>query len=197
VESRLRGRQALERGGGSPEGASGPRARRKSPEGASGPRARRRIAWGGVRPSSEVELTQRGARPSSEAETRPRGTAAGRLVGRCGFFGPWAFPFWAATTRSVFLGFATCLFVFYYFSKRGVSPVIRGPLWLSPTVVPEPLRRYPLGTRRGWRLLMGLSSLLVVVLFRGGTLAHPRVYPSKPCRSVGAPARFFHSVLSV
>jgi hypothetical protein len=44
---------------------------------------------------------------------------------------------------------------------------------------------------------MGLSSLLTAVLFRGGTLAHPWVYPPKPWRSVNAPARFFYSVLSV
>jgi hypothetical protein len=40
---------------------------------------------------------------------------------------------------------------------------------------PEPLQRYPLGTRKDWCFLMGLSSLVVVVLLRGGALAHPRV----------------------
>jgi hypothetical protein len=44
-----------------------------------------------------------------------------------------------------------------------------------PDSSPEPLQWYPLGTRTGWRLLMGLSSLLVTVLFRGGALAHPWV----------------------
>jgi hypothetical protein len=67
-----------------------------------------------------------------------------------------------------------CLLVYYYF-KIGVSPVVRGPLWLSPTVAPEPLQRYPLGTHKGWCFLMGLSSLLVDVPFRGGALAHSRV----------------------
>jgi hypothetical protein len=110
-----------------------------------------------------------------DAEARPRGTTTDRLVGRCGFFGPWSFTLWAGTTQSVFLGFMACLFVFYYFLKRGFPPVIRGPLWLSPTVAPEPLRWYPLGTCRGLRLLMELSSLLVAVSFRGGALAHPRV----------------------
>jgi hypothetical protein len=48
--------------------------------------------------------------------------------------------------------------------RKWVSPrLYRGPPWLSPTVAPEPLRWYPLGTRRGWCLLMGHSSLLVVV----------------------------------
>jgi hypothetical protein len=31
------------------------------------------------------------------------------------------------------------------------------------------------GSRRGWRLLMGHSSLLDAVLFRGGALVHPWV----------------------
>jgi hypothetical protein len=31
------------------------------------------------------------------------------------------------------------------------------------------------GSRKGWRLLMGHSSLLDAALFHGGTLAHPRV----------------------
>jgi hypothetical protein len=103
------GRQALERGGDSPEGALGPR-------------ARRRFTRGGARPSSEAEFKWRGAWSSSEAETHPRGTATDRLVGRCGFFGPWAFPLWVATTRSVFLGFAPCSFAFYYFFEKGVFP---------------------------------------------------------------------------
>jgi hypothetical protein len=74
AENRPRGRQALERGGDWPEGASCPR-------------VRRRLARGGVTPSSEAETLRRGARSSSETEIRPRGTAADRLVGRCGFLG--------------------------------------------------------------------------------------------------------------
>jgi hypothetical protein len=74
VETSPRGRQSLEQGGDSPAGASGPR-------------ARRRLARGGVRPSSKAETPWRGAWSSSETETHPRGTAAGRLVGRCGFLG--------------------------------------------------------------------------------------------------------------
>jgi hypothetical protein len=31
------------------------------------------------------------------------------------------------------------------------------------------------GSRNGWRLMMGHSSRLDAVLFRGGALAHPRV----------------------
>jgi hypothetical protein len=51
-----------------------------------------------------------------------------------------------ATTRGVICGLWVCLFAFYYFSKGVFFPVIRGPLWSSPTVAPEPLRQYPLGT---------------------------------------------------
>jgi hypothetical protein len=107
AENRPRGRQTPERGG-------------ESPEGALGPRARRRIARGGARPSSEVE-------------NRPRGTAAGRLVGRYGFFGPWAFRFGLRPHGACFVGFEEHSFAFYYFSQKGFFLVIREPLWLSPT----------------------------------------------------------------
>jgi hypothetical protein len=50
AENRPRGCQALERGGESPEGALGPRARRTVARGASAPRARQRIARGVLRP---------------------------------------------------------------------------------------------------------------------------------------------------
>jgi hypothetical protein len=184
VENHPRGCEALERGGYSPEGASIPRARRS-------------LARGGVGPSSEAETPRHGAWSSSETEVRPRGTATNRLVGRCGFLGrgPFFVPGRGHVER--ICDSRASLFMFYYFLKGVFSLVIRGPLWLSPTVAPEPLQWYPLGTRRGWRLLMRLSSLLVTVLFRGGALAHPWVYPLKPWRSVNAPARFFHNVLSV
>jgi hypothetical protein len=77
---------------------------------------------------------------------------------RCDKHGPWArrrlargvlWPaaWWAATaswavgpsllrvttTRSVFYSLWVCSFDFYYFLKGVFSPVIRGPLWLSPT----------------------------------------------------------------
>jgi hypothetical protein len=42
------------------------------------------------------------------------------------------------------------LFTLSLFCEKGGFPqFIRGPLWPSPTVAPEPLRWYPLGTRRG------------------------------------------------
>jgi hypothetical protein len=91
AENRPRRRQPLERGG-------------ESPEGALGARARRTVARGGVS-------------PSSEAENRPRGIAGGRLVGCCGFFGPWAFPLWAATTGSVFFRISSTFIYVYHFLK--------------------------------------------------------------------------------
>jgi hypothetical protein len=56
VENHPRGRQALEIGGESPEGASGPRASRRISSAATGPRARRRLTRGVPRPVSLVNL---------------------------------------------------------------------------------------------------------------------------------------------
>jgi hypothetical protein len=99
-----------------------------SPEGASSPQARRSFSV--TAPS-----------PSSEAEFHPRGTGAGCLLGR------WCYPGRGCVRGNLPLvsSFAFLLFC----EEMGFSPVIRGPLWLSPTVAPEPLQWYPLGTRRG------------------------------------------------
>jgi hypothetical protein len=94
----------------------------ESPEGASGPRARRRLARGGVRPSSEAEITRCGARSSSEAEIRPRGTAVDRLVGRYSFLGRGPFFVQVASTQSVFRGLWVCSFAFLLFFEMGVFP---------------------------------------------------------------------------
>jgi hypothetical protein len=51
AEIRPRGRQALERGGDSPEGASSPRARRRLRGAVPGPRARRKFTRGVPRPA--------------------------------------------------------------------------------------------------------------------------------------------------
>jgi hypothetical protein len=78
---------------------------------------------------------------------------------------------WAMTVCLMF-----CMFVYVILQKKWVFPrLFRGPLGLSPTAAPEPLQRYLLGSRGGWCLLMGRSSLMDVVLLRGGALAHPRV----------------------
>jgi hypothetical protein len=83
------------------------------PEGVSAPRARRRITQGGTNPSSEVE-------------NHRRGTAAGRLVGRYGFFGLWAFPLWAATSWRVFCRVRGVFICVYYFSKKRGFPWLLG-----------------------------------------------------------------------
>jgi hypothetical protein len=89
AETHPRGRQALERGGNSPEGASSPRARRKLCGAAPGPRARWRYARG-----------------------------VPRLAARWAAKAFWAVGLslpWAATTQGVICGFQFCLFTFYYF----------------------------------------------------------------------------------
>jgi hypothetical protein len=44
-----------------------------------------------------------------------------------------------------------------------------------PDSSPRAFASVSVGTCKGWCFLMGLSSLLDVVTFRGGALAHPRV----------------------
>jgi hypothetical protein len=98
------------------------------------PRARRRLARGGVRPSSEAEISWRRTWSSSEVETRPRGTATVCFVVRCGFLGRGPFRFGPRPyTEHVGVCGFVC-FAFYYFSKRAFSLVMKGPLWLSPTL---------------------------------------------------------------
>jgi hypothetical protein len=53
-----RGSGSLERGGDSPEGASGPRARRRLARGASGPRARQRIRGAAISPLAGRRLAR-------------------------------------------------------------------------------------------------------------------------------------------
>jgi hypothetical protein len=94
-------------------------------------------------------------------------------VGRCGFLGCGPFFVPGRDHAEHVCDSWACLFTFYYFSKGVFSLVIRGPLWLFLIVAPEPLQCYPLGNLRGWRLLMGLSSLLVAMSFRGGRASAP------------------------
>jgi hypothetical protein len=54
----------------------------------------------------------------------------------------------AVTVRGVLYGLWVCL-RFVILQKEGFLPIIRGPLWPSPTVAPELLRWHPLGARRG------------------------------------------------
>jgi hypothetical protein len=105
------GRQALERGGESPEGASGPRARRSLHDVASGPRARRRITRGVLRPIGWWAVVASSGHGPFHFGLRPHGAC-----------------FWGSR--------CVCL-CFIIFSKRGFSLVVRGPLWLFPTLPPH------------------------------------------------------------
>jgi hypothetical protein len=124
---RPRGRPALERDGPHPRGCSTLERGGTSPEGATGPRARRSFV-------SAV------LRPSSEAEFRPRVPGPIVLVGRWGHQG--------RDYVVLALGLRICLCLCFLQEKVGFPRLFRGPLWLSPTVAPENLRGYPLGSRR-------------------------------------------------
>jgi hypothetical protein len=84
VETRSRGRLALNRDGASREGggASSPRARRTPARGSSDPRARRIPTRGGDRPTSEADLYRGGAVPLERSEVLPEGGWADCLTGR-------------------------------------------------------------------------------------------------------------------
>jgi hypothetical protein len=57
---------------------------------------------------------------------------------------------------------------------KRVSPrLFRGPLGLSPTVAPEHLWVFPLGSHRCWSLLIGRSSLLVAKHVPWGRVSGP------------------------
>jgi hypothetical protein len=98
----------LERGRDSSEGALGPRARRILRGAAPGPRARRRFV--------------RGVQWPTVLWTADVSWAVGPPLFR------------VAVTRSMFCDSRVCLFASYYFLKGVFSLVIRGPLWLSPTM---------------------------------------------------------------
>jgi hypothetical protein len=62
---------------------------------------------------------------------------------------------------------------FYQFLERVISPIVMGPLWLSPTVDPEPLQGYPEGSAKS-KLSLGLFSLLDVCDVSWGHASAPR-----------------------
>jgi hypothetical protein len=64
-------------------------------------------------------------------------------------------------------------FVFFSGFKQDPPRFFRGPSWLSPTVAPEHLRVFRLGSRRCWSLLIGHSSLLVANGFPWGRVSGP------------------------
>jgi hypothetical protein len=123
-------------------------------EGALGSRSRRGLARGGVQPPSEAESHPRG-RPTLERggtlpEGRPalergefvsvrRRTPRAKWSSARGWLRPivwWAVGSWVCLAR-----------VFYEF-KRGFPGCLGDPSRLSPTVAPEHLWVYPLGSRR-------------------------------------------------
>jgi hypothetical protein len=114
------GHQALERGGDSPEGALGPRARRRFTRGALGPRARQSLSGVAPSPRARRKLTRGVPRPIDWWAV---------VASLCR--GP--FHFRLRLHRACFWGSRRVHLCFIIFSKRGFSPVIRGPLWLSPT----------------------------------------------------------------
>jgi hypothetical protein len=119
----------LERGGESPEGALGPRARRRIARGGVSPSSKHRaLEQGGESPEGALvprarrKITRGGTSPSREVENRPRGITAGRLVGHYGFFGPWAFLLCAVTTWTVFCRVQGAFICIYYFLGKGFFP---------------------------------------------------------------------------
>jgi hypothetical protein len=153
-----RARKILERGGVSPEGVTSPRARRKltrggdqpSSEAEPHPRGRPALERGGTSPEGATSPRARWRFastvlcPSNEAEFRPRVAGPTVLVGRWGHQGRGP-GHWAVIYLKRVLG----SFAFCFFRKKVSFPwLFRGPLWMSPTVAPEHLRVYPLGSRR-------------------------------------------------
>jgi hypothetical protein len=88
-ETRPRGRQALERGGGSPEGASGPSSEEKTH-----PRGRQALERVGDFVAWYLVLER--------DRDSPKGYRDRPLGGPLWLSGPWALLLWAATIRSVF-----------------------------------------------------------------------------------------------
>jgi hypothetical protein len=120
AEIRLRGRQALERGRDPPKGVSSPRVRRRLGGMTPGPRARWRFGGAAPGPRARQRFAQGVLRPAV-------------WWAATAFWAVGPSPLRAATTRSALRGlWGVCLFSL--FLERGVSPIIRGPVWLSPTV---------------------------------------------------------------
>jgi hypothetical protein len=140
----------------------GPRSREAGTLERGGPRSRaaRALERGG--PHS------RGVRALERGGPRSRGRFAGPLRWAAG----------ATTARIVLcvyfaLGPRLVLrFVFFAGFKKD-SPGFLGPSWLSPTVAPELLRVFRLGSRRCWSLLIGRSSFLVANAFPWGRVSGP------------------------
>jgi hypothetical protein len=103
--------------------------------------------------------------PSSEAESRPRVAGADCAGGPLGPLGLCLGMFYVAEF----------VYVLLFAKESGFSLVISGTPMAVPNSSPRAYVVISVGSHRGWRLLMGHSSLLDDVLFRGGALAHSRV----------------------
>jgi hypothetical protein len=66
-----------------------------------------------------------------------------------------------------------CVLCFLQVLSRIPPRFFRGPSWLSPTVAPEHLWVYWLGSPRCWSLLIGRSSLPVTNAFSWGCVSGP------------------------
>jgi hypothetical protein len=90
-------------------------------------------------------------------------------------------------------------FVLRFSGFKQVSPrLFRGPLGLSPTVAPEHLWVFPLGTRRCWSSLIGHSSLLVANAVPWGRVSEPAGLAPEALQECECSCRgFFASFLPV
>jgi hypothetical protein len=107
---------------------------------------------------------------------------------------------WAAgATRVVialvfaFLGSWISLRLRFLRDDVGFPQLFRGPLWLSPTVAPEHLWVYPLGSRRCWRLLMGRSSPLVANAIPWGRVSGPAGLAPEALQERGCSCKGFYT----
>jgi hypothetical protein len=87
-------------------------------------------------------------------------------------------------------------FVFFVGFKKDSPRFFRRPSWLSPTVAPEYLRVFRLGSRRCWSILIGCSSLLVANAFPWGRISGPaglapEALQERECSCKGFLAEFF------
>jgi hypothetical protein len=148
-----RGCPALERGGPRSRGVVDPSSEADPARGSVRALSEADLTRGSVYPSSEVDFTQGASTVSSWRAARATRVVVGLCV-RVRRVSRFAFAFFAGFKR--------------------VSPwLFRGPLGLSPTVAPEHLWVFPLGSHRCCGLLIGRSSLLVANAFPRGRVNGP------------------------
>jgi hypothetical protein len=119
-------------------------------------------------------------------------------MGRYGFLGHGPLSALGRDHSECVLWFVGLFTYFYYFRKKGVFPCYKGTLM----VVPDSSSRAfaVVSVRNPQRLVLadGTFSPLVVVPFRGGTLAHPRVcVATEALEGCAHSCKVFHSVLPV